>query len=127
MFAIPSVISTFADALKPGCTPYSLEACQQAAQELGLDFQASSDSYGTKGCYAYAKSRENNVGTVWYGEGGSKQVMERPVLWNKDEYKGYRPFGYDCKVVGKTILYLCAPIAMQTLLSVQGGQILSEK
>ena len=123
MFATLSIISTSADALKPDCTPYSLEACQQAAEELGLSFQDSSDDYSTKGCYAYAKSRDfDNVGKVWYGEGGSLQDMSRPVLWNKDGYKGYRPFGYDCKVAGKSILTLCAPISTQTLLSVQGDK-----
>ena len=75
------------------CIPYSKEACEAAANSLGLEKGYGNynfaGSYGTKGCYAYETG--NYAGVAFYGTGGSEDNMK--VELNDPQY---RPVGHDC-------------------------------
>jgi len=78
------------------CIPYSKEACEAAANSLGLEKGYGNynfaGSYGTKGCYAYETG--NYAGVAFYGTGGSEDNMK--VELNDPQY---RPVGHDCVCV----------------------------
>lgn len=79
----------------PGvCTPYSAEACRDAAQSAGLEEggngYAFEGDYSQKGCYAYETGEYANM--AFYGTGGSDS--EKRGSTNSDET--FRPNGYDC-------------------------------
>jgi len=79
-----------------GCHPYSLDACKLAAARLGLSLGGAgsdfTDSYATKGCYAYDSGTYK--GMAFFGTGGDNSEMKKPPGW----YANWsRPAGYDCK------------------------------
>ena len=76
------------------CIPYSVEACESAAERLGLrkggngfKFQG---PHAAKGCYAYSSGYFTRV--AFYGTGGTVAQNSRPLSGRK-----YRPNGHDCK------------------------------
>ena len=82
------------------CVPYSQQACEDAADELGLqkggDRHSFAGYYQTKGCYAYVSGAYAN--TAFYGIGGSDEEMRAQPFRPK-----YRPVGYDCSINGKSL------------------------
>ena len=74
---------------QPKCVPYSLEACQAAADQLGMHVESSS-KYHTKGCYSYASGEYSY--RIYYGTGGSTEQVRANLTLPK-----YRPPGFDCK------------------------------
>ena len=76
------------------CVPYSQEACEAVAKELGIQlgtekYAFAKDTY-TDGCYAYKSGTYEN--TMWYGTGATEEQMKTELTLPK-----YRPPGYDCK------------------------------
>ena len=70
-----------------------MEACLDAINDLGLKFGGFSDSYGTKGCYAYASGPYAKV--AFYGTEGTDDEVKKDLTLPK-----YRPAGHDCKAKG---------------------------
>ena len=74
--------------------PYSQEACEAVAKELGKELGTSTyafaGDYGTKGCYAYTSGAYQN--TMFYGLGGTEEDKKSDLTGTK-----YRPPGYDCQ------------------------------
>ena len=73
--------------------PYSQEACEAVAKELGKELgnnlYAFAGDYETKGCYAYKGGYLGK--SVFYGRGGTIEEMKRDLTGDI-----YRPPGYDC-------------------------------
>ena len=73
------------------CKPYSVEACEDAAEVIGKKFYVG--DWSTKGCYSYASGE--HVNDVYYSTGGLTSEMRRSLALPK-----YRPSGHDCKTYG---------------------------
>ena len=83
------------------CIPYSKQACEDAADKLGLKkggakkkFTSSDDPI--KGCYAFVSEHSTYGNRAYYGSGGSEDQMNEPLA-----YPRYRPSGHNCSSVGQ--------------------------
>ena len=81
-----------------GCVPYSQQACEDAANNLGLqkgggNFNFAGD-FETKGCYSYESGSYANM--AFYGTGGSVEQSNSQLNVPK-----FRPLGHDCSNTGK--------------------------
>jgi len=76
------------------CVAYSIEACETAANALGLQIGGGgysfSGDYITKGCYAYSQGSAY-AGIAFYGNGGTASQRMAAVTLPQ-----YRPNGHDC-------------------------------
>ena len=73
------------------CKPYSVEACEDAAEEIGKNFIVG--NWDIKGCYSYASG--DYVDNVYYSKGGITLEKRKSLALPK-----YRPSGHDCKTYG---------------------------
>lgn len=83
------------------CIPYSKQACEDAADKLGLkkggaekEFTSSDDPI--KGCYAFVSEDPQKGNEAYYGSGGTADEMNAPLA-----YPMYRPSGHNCSTVGQ--------------------------
>jgi len=75
------------------CTPYTVQACQNAASLLGLTFVGSSSTYATDGCYAFPATHATYANQVYFGTSNTLTV----ATYNNGLDDGkYRPEGFDC-------------------------------
>ena len=77
------------------CKPYSKNACEDAADRLGLQKGAGDytfvGDYNIKGCYAYKEDHDEYPNMAFYGIAGTEdQIIDQPAA------PAYRPTGYDC-------------------------------
>ena len=76
------------------CTPYTVQACQNAASLLGLTFIGSSSTHTTDGCYAYPATHATYANQVYFGTSNTLTV----ATYNNGLDDGkYRPEGFDCR------------------------------
>ena len=83
------------------CVPYSLQACKDAVERLGLQkggrgWSFTGTTYSRKGCFAYSKGYFANI--AFYGLGGSEEQNKKPLRSPR-----YRPSGYDCSSTGNLV------------------------
>ena len=83
--------------------PYSLTACEDAVNKLGLQkggkgYSFTASSYSTKGCFAYASGTFANI--AFYGLGGSEEENKIAPVNSPNKSPKYRPSGYDCSTPG---------------------------
>ena len=85
------------------CIPYSLKACENAIEKLGLSKGGGGYEfdgyYGRKGCYAYKSGSWANM--AFYGIGGTDDDMKKEL-----DLPEYRPTGHDCGIKGMHILQI---------------------
>ena len=85
------------------CVPYSLQACKDAVERLGLQkggrgWSFTGTTYSRKGCFAYSKGYFANI--AFYGLGGSEEQNKKQLRSPR-----YRPRGFDCSATGKILFY----------------------